>query len=241
MSSDPTGIKIAFDPTQQRMRGFTTHGALPFDAPYISEIVPGLWQGGCKAGLILPKFIEHVVSLYPWEAYKAKHDLFTSLSVRMKDSKDQGTGAVDEIARWVNVCRKTGPTLVHCQAGLNRSSLVVARALMLDGSTAGDAIALIREKRSAACLCNPAFEDWLRGHDSQPLADPHVALGASLLALRKARGWPLRELAARSGVALNSCSRAERGMPVTLANVARLAAAFGVSVDRLLAGTEADR
>jgi hypothetical protein len=62
---------------------------------------------------------------------------------------------------WVNLCRTTGPVLVHCQAGLNRSSLVAARALMLDGRTAGDAIRTVREKRSPACLCNRAFEDYL--------------------------------------------------------------------------------
>ena len=28
--------------------------------------------------------------------------------------------------------------------------------------TAADAIALIREKRSPACLSNPSFERWLR-------------------------------------------------------------------------------
>jgi protein-tyrosine phosphatase len=166
MSGDPTGIKIAFDPTRQRMTGTTKHGFMPFDEPFISEITPGLWQGGCKNGLILPKFIKHVVSLYRWEEYKAKHDLASTLTVRMIDGVDQETGMVDEIARWVNACRKSGPTAVHCQAGLNRSSLVVARALMLDGMTADAAITLIREKRSPACLCNPAFEEWLRGLDS---------------------------------------------------------------------------
>ena len=56
---------------------------------------------------------------------------------------------------------------MHCQAGLNRSSLVVAIALLLSGevSTGQEAIDLIREKRDPACLCNPAFEKWVR---SQP-------------------------------------------------------------------------
>jgi hypothetical protein len=66
----------------------------------------------------------------------------------------------------VTARRKTGPCLVHCQAGLNRSSLVVARVLMLEGATADEAIGLLREKRSPACLCNPAFEEWLRARDS---------------------------------------------------------------------------
>jgi protein-tyrosine phosphatase len=51
--------------------------------------------------------------------------------------------------------------LVHCQAGLNRSGVVVARALMADGMSAVEAVSLIRERRSPACLCNPAFERWL--------------------------------------------------------------------------------
>lgn len=162
MTSDPTGIKIAFDPTIQHMTGVTAHGYIPFRVPFITEIAPNLWQGGCKNGLILPKFIKHVVSLYPWESYKAKHEVTSTLTVRMHDAEDQDTGVVDELARWVTHCRKTSPVLVHCQAGLNRSSLVAARVLMLDGATADEAIRLIREKRSAACLCNEAFEEWLR-------------------------------------------------------------------------------
>jgi protein-tyrosine phosphatase len=168
MSSDPTGIKIAFDPTVQRMTGVTAHGFISFDVPFITEITPGLWQGGCKNGLILPRFIKHVVSLYPWESYKARHEVTSTLTVRMLDAEDQDTGAVDQLARWVAHCRKTGPVLVHCQAGLNRSSLVAARVLMLDGMSADEAIRLIREKRSAACLCNEAFEDWLRSQPPAP-------------------------------------------------------------------------
>ena len=53
------------------------------------------------------------------------------------------------------------PVLVHCQAGLNRSSLVAARALMFEGRPAVDAIAVVRKRRSPACLCNQAFEEYL--------------------------------------------------------------------------------
>lgn len=238
MSGDQTGIKPAFDPTVQRLTGETAHGFLPIDVPFITEIAPGLWQGGVRNGLILPRFIRHVVSLYQGEAYRVKHRLDSTLTVRMLDAIDQDTGMVDEIARWVSHCRKTGPVTVHCQAGLNRSSLVTARVLMLDGMTASEAIGLLREKRSPACLCNPAFEEWLRGLDSPAVigADPHEALGASLLALRKDRGWTLRDLSAKSGAPLTTCSRAERGMPVTLASTAKIAGAFGVTIDALLAG-----
>lgn len=162
MSIDPSRIDIEFDPQRQHMVGVSAHGLLHFDVPFISEIVPGLWLGGCEHGLILPSFIENLVSLYPWEQYTVNHELHSSLEVRMYDSVDQTFDQVDPIADWVNTCRSAGPTLVHCQAGLNRSSLVTAKALILDGMSADDAVELIREKRSPACLCNTSFERWLR-------------------------------------------------------------------------------
>lgn len=162
MSNDPTAINIQFDPTVQRMVGIARHGNTPFDVPYISQIAHNLWQGGCTNGLILPKHINHLVSLYPWESYTVQHELDSSLVVRMYDSEEQAFEQVSAIAAWVNVSRESGPVLVHCQAGLNRSSLVVAKALMLGGKTADEAISLIRTSRSPACLCNPAFEKWLR-------------------------------------------------------------------------------
>lgn len=160
MKTDPTGIKIEFDPTVQRMKGIAYHGDTPFDVPYISEIAPNLWQGGCTSTLMLPKFIKHVVSLYPWEKYRIKHDIKSEMYVEMLDSTSQGFDQVDALATWINVCRRTGPTLVHCQAGLNRSSLVAAAALIYNGDvdSSAEAVELLREKRSPACLCNPSFE-----------------------------------------------------------------------------------
>lgn len=162
MSVDPTRIDIEVDPTKKRMSGVAHHGLTPFDVPYISEIADNLWQGGCSNGMVLPEHIKHVVSLYPWERYEHEHDLVSGVSVQMLDDTDQGFEMVDALAAWVNVCRQSGPTLVHCQAGLNRSSLVAARALTLDGFSGSEAIALIRERRSPACLCNPAFENYIR-------------------------------------------------------------------------------
>lgn len=161
MSVDPTKIDIEFDPRRQHMIGVSAHGLMRFDVPFISEIVPNLWLGGCEDGLVLPSFIQHLVSLYPWESYTVDHELASSLNVRMYDSVDQAFHQVDGIAAWVNICRESGPTLVHCQAGLNRSSLVVARALVLSGMAIEEAIDLIREKRSPACLSNRSFEKWL--------------------------------------------------------------------------------
>jgi protein-tyrosine phosphatase len=170
VTADPTRIRMTADPRTRRMSGVAIHGCIPFDVPFMTEIAPNLWQGGCEDGLVLPKAIRHLVSLCPWESYDVRHDLASSVSVRMLDGRGQDMGLIPELARWVNACRVSGPVLVHCQAGLNRSSLVVASALMLEGRTADEAIALIREKRSPACLCNPDFEEWLRSDGREECA-----------------------------------------------------------------------
>lgn len=161
---DPTRIEITTDPTKKRMIGVAYHGNTPFDVPYISEIAPNLWQGGCEDGLVLPENIDKVLSLYPWEKYTINRDNVERVEIRMYDSLDQSFKQVFELARMVNDWRADGHNvLVHCQAGLNRSSLVAAVALLESGEAKRglDAIKMIREKRSPACLCNPAFEDYI--------------------------------------------------------------------------------
>lgn len=160
---DPTAIPIHLDPTEQRMNGIAVHGNTPFNVAYVTPITDDLWTGGCANGFILPSKVKHVISLYPWEKYKNNHQLKSFLSVWLYDDLEgPDTEQIVGIARWVNVCRGTGITLVHCQAGLNRSGMVAAVALMLGGHTADSAIELLRTKRSSAVLCNPSFVHWLR-------------------------------------------------------------------------------
>lgn len=159
---DPTAFAIDFDPTIQRMRGRAVHGNTYFDVPFVSEIVPGFYQGGCEYGLVLPANIDHVVSLYKWEKYTVKHEIKSFTEVTMYDSLDGPVKEnIVELATLVNDCRKTGNTLVHCQAGLNRSGLVAGTALVLEGMEPAEAIKMLRDKRSPAVLCNPVFESWL--------------------------------------------------------------------------------
>jgi protein-tyrosine phosphatase len=160
--TDHTKIDIKFDPTQNWMTGTAIHGDTPFSVPFISQVYDDLWQGGCTSGLILPRYIDHLVSLYPWEEYTVNHSMQSTFSIRMYDdlegpNKDQVVG----VAQWINAARKTGTVLVHCQAGLNRSGLVTAAALILEGMPASEAIKTLRNARSPAVLCNPAFHKWL--------------------------------------------------------------------------------
>lgn len=159
--TDPTAIPLYYDPLTQEMHGFAIHGP-EFRVKYVSQIVNNLWTGGCADGLHLPNEIVHVVSLYPWEAYRYHDNVRSLLQVYMYDSLDQAMSQVDHIARWVLACMEDGPTLVHCQAGLNRSGLVAARALVLSGDFGPhEAIRLLRDRRSPAVLCNEHFEQWL--------------------------------------------------------------------------------
>jgi hypothetical protein len=131
-----------------------------FSAPLISHIDGNLWSGGCIDGVALPADFVHVVSLYPWEKYALSAST-TRHEYRIYDShvmeSDQFTEAVESTLRGL----AKGPTLVHCQAGLNRSGVVSALVLIHQGRTPADAVALLREKRSRAVLCNTTFEAFV--------------------------------------------------------------------------------
>lgn len=121
-------------------------------------IVPGMTEKISRFDVIfnLFKWGEYVV---PINTIRHTFELF--------DGDEVDAESVEKIAQEVSESLDAGSrVLVHCQAGLNRSSLVVARVLMLrESMTADEAIALIREKRSPVCLCNPNFEAWLRRLD----------------------------------------------------------------------------
>jgi len=77
------------------------------------------------------------------------------------------------------------------------------------------------------------------------ISDPPDALEARLAArlasLRAERGWSLDELATRSGVSRTTLSRLERGeTSPTAALLGRLCTAYGRTMSRLIAETEAE-
>jgi hypothetical protein len=134
-----------------------------FSIPLATHVEGNLWQGGCWPGVRVPDEFVYVLSLFPWEKYDIGPDTERD-EVTMYDATHQGFEQVEELAAKVVDKLAEGPVLVHCQAGLNRSGLISARALMLMGDPAATAVAKLR-KRSPIVLCNSAFENYLMGLD----------------------------------------------------------------------------
>jgi protein-tyrosine phosphatase len=78
------------------------------------------------------------------------------------DMKDFETDELHDLVVAAHKDWKKGKrVLVRCQAGINRSGLVMALMLIRDGYEPKDAIHLMREKRGQAVLANKHFEKWL--------------------------------------------------------------------------------
>lgn len=135
-----------------------------------NEITDGLWMGGHvyrdgldpRAAIVWNEFT-HVFSLHTQPGHGPAEGV-DHLVYRIPD----GTLHADELARVKAIADQVaaavtegGRVLVRCQAGYNRSGLVVAFALIALGHTPADAVALIRAKRSPHALFNSHFLGYL--------------------------------------------------------------------------------
>src|SRR3954452_21060349 len=155
-----------------------------------SEIVPGLFQGGTHdadvvqvaqagAGFGDERPYDAVVTLYawaqpvPWEVEELRYG-FGDCDVRFAD-----LDRVLRAARWAWRRWQDGDrVLIRCQAGLNRSGLITALVLLLDGWDPAAAVTLIRQQRSRWALCNESFVSWLLDEATTlvaPYRQPSVA------------------------------------------------------------------
>jgi len=136
-----------------------------------SEILPGLWQGGTDdddvdvqktVPAIQPKDFDTVVTAYAWANpvdWFVKEIRFGFYDGTMEDFDP---AELEDIVSMAYADWKRGKKVgVRCQAGMNRSGLIVALVLMKDGFTAEQAIGLIREKRSKHALFNKKFVEYL--------------------------------------------------------------------------------
>lgn len=116
----------------------------------------------------IPRF-DKILNLFPWGKYEVPEGT-EKIDVLAYDGSevDYNTfqNAAIHVMDWLAEGHKV---LVHCQAGLNRSSFVVALILMYSkeeggyGMTADEAIDHIRKSRSPLCLCNDTFREFLKG------------------------------------------------------------------------------
>lgn len=137
-----------------------------------SEILPGLWQGGTDdADLvntghhgvgISGKDFDFVATMYAsanpvdWFVHEMRFGFYDH------DMSDFDAEDLKDIVRIAHRQWKNGNrVLIRCQAGLNRSGLVMALVLIREGYHASEAIHLIRFQRGQAALCNSTFERWL--------------------------------------------------------------------------------
>lgn len=149
------------DPREARLVGVLESDGSPIDIPYITEILPGLYMGAVLPGARLPDEVRHVVSLHPQAGYAVGEKQQTYLQIDVPDGPLTDPQIFDAAAEWVSYIQGTDAVLVHCQAGLNRSALVMSLVLSRnEGMPGPDAVALIRSKRSLACLSNPEFEQY---------------------------------------------------------------------------------
>lgn len=152
---------LTADLDTHRIEGHAVHGNTPFSVSLISHIEGNLWVGGCLPHVKLPEDFKYVLSLYPWERYVLSIGTMR-FEARLHDSNDEvDADKIDRIANKAVYLLEKGQTLIHCQAGLNRSNLIAGLALIKLGRTPEQAVALLREKRCSAVLCNKTFERYL--------------------------------------------------------------------------------
>ena len=149
-----------------------TYDAWPSYTP--DEILPGLYQGGTEDDHVVGAAIP--ANHYAWG--KQEFDVVVTLYA---DAQPAAWGVEElrfgfpdgeltefairkalRLARTAHARWSAGErVLIRCQAGVNRSGLVMALVLMLEGLSAERAIEHMRECRSPFVLSNQHFERWL--------------------------------------------------------------------------------
>lgn len=140
-----------------------------------SEVLPNLWQGGTddfdtvndarahnEGAFITKKDFDTVITAYAWAQpadWLVKEFRYPFYDGDMKDIDFK---QIYQAVRIAHEDWKSGKkVLIRCQAGWNRSGLIMALVLMKEGYSAQEAIDLIRKQRSPHALCNGRFVAWL--------------------------------------------------------------------------------
>jgi hypothetical protein len=141
--------------------------------PLWSEVLPNLWQGGTDAfdavgrgnnrNRVTNRDFDSVYTMCSMANPVMNGVLEIRKTIRDGDMSDfSPEGDLYRLVVMAHADWKDGKrVLIRCQAGWNRSGLLMALVLIRDGYTASDAIDLIRGKRSRHALSNFTFANWL--------------------------------------------------------------------------------
>ena len=147
-----------------------------------SEILPNLFisgtldedvvqKGKSTFSLAQPAPFDSVVCLYGHAnpiGYYVREQRFGIADAELDESSKP---EIRQLADWLHSEWKMGKRVAgKCQAGWNRSGLVVALVLIREGYSADEAIRLIRERRSPNALCNPYFVEFIKQEEANLLA-----------------------------------------------------------------------
>ncbi len=126
------------------------------------EVAPGLYQGDFPDGDVDWDRFDDVITMSSAAPSPLLRPDGLWLHVPIWDGEMEEPDLVRETARTVADRLGAGRrVLVHCWAGLNRSGVVAARALMFGGVPVDQAIAAVRAARGADALFNAHFVTWL--------------------------------------------------------------------------------
>lgn len=150
---------------------------VPYASTKWDEIVPGLFQGGHDyrnefgrvRDVVVGDEFDLVISLYRRDGCGpgpnvVHHQCIVPDGMLLLEERNKIAKTAGIAAEAVEQGKRV---LVRCQAGYNRSGLVVAMALMRMGWPANGAIEQIRTKRSEYALFNYHFLEYLREEEGR--------------------------------------------------------------------------
>jgi hypothetical protein len=138
-----------------------------------SEILPNLFisgtldedvvqRGKTSRALSEPSPFDSVVCLYGHAnpiGYYVREQRF---GIADSELEEESKPEILKLADWLHSEWKLGKRVAgKCQAGWNRSGLVVALVLLKEGFTSTEAVELIRAKRSPYALSNSHFVEFI--------------------------------------------------------------------------------
>lgn len=128
--------------------------------PRYSQIEGGLWVGGLPP-VAAPTQFDFIINLNPGMAYHLHRHQVQVCHLMYDERRLPDPKPIGWVVKIALGFLKSGPTLIHCREGLNRSPFIAALVLIEQGMTPAAAVQLLKEKRHAAIFSNDTYEKQL--------------------------------------------------------------------------------